>query len=378
MRPRRSFGSRFITLYAASALFALGVIGCGNGASAEADDTSPGGAGSGAAGGAGSSGSAGVGATASGGGTSGSGGDGSFDVDNFVQRLAKVRCDNLMRCYPTIGWMWEHECRAWMPSRLKARTYDAIPPLLEKATVVYHPEFVDDCLSDLGTSACADINALQPESCIAIFEGTSPSACTDDFECNGGYCCEEECVPRGDAGGECQLHSHCQNGLLCGADGCHKPNSVGASCSGYECEYGTVCGGPSDECEDETDVFSRPPAPEPAALGEVCVLAGFPDRCPDFDYCGNATSSIYLDNCAGASTCDSSAAVDERVCKELAVPGEDCRKHEDCTPLSACLSGSCALLKETGEECSRPRECLSAFCPAGECIPLTQWCSRGI
>ena len=366
MRLRRSFCPRLTTLYATAALFSLGFAGCG-GDSSTADDTSPGGAGSGAAGGVGSSGTAGVGATASGGGTSGSGGDDAFDMDDFVERLAKVRCDNLVRCYPTLGWTWEYECRAWMPARLRSRFFASIPALLEKGSVSYHPERVQQCLDDLATQECAAINATRLASCESIFEGSSAGECTSDFECASGHCCGGTCTDDATLGAACRRDEDCESSLVCSKNECSPRSTVGQPCNGDGCEYGLVCDKVREICEDPTG-HTYGLDEDPAPSGAECTASTDMAFCPDWGFCRLSGGLLQTDNCIGASVCTMIRVPSEWICKELVDLGEECSNDAECVPLTRC-TGTCDPLKENGAECARPWECLSNNCRESLCAP---------
>ncbi len=349
-------------------LAALLAPACGNSDSNGGTGQPSGGGGSGAASGGGG---ANAGTAGTDGGGSGSSGNGAFDVDDFVARIAKVRCDNLLRCYPNAGWVWEYECRAWMPARLKARTYDALPPLIDAGGVVYRPELVDACLGELASQECRDVNAVSPESCDRVFEGTSDGACTVTLECAAGsYCCEDECLPLvGKDDGTCFLDEQCEDGLRCFRGKCDEPAGLDEPCDELRCAYGSVCDGRSDECKPLADIYSVFPMPDPAPLGAPCESNTRVERCPDWAYCGSFSSLIFLDTCTGASVCPSRFDL-EQICQERTQPGGACFNNADCAPLSGCWTRTCVALKTTGEECSDSTECLSEFCTESRCSPI--------
>lgn len=201
--------------------------------------------------------------------------------------------------------------------------------------------------------------SVEQLTCDALISGDGPpmgcqvsgtlavgTACTDDSQCQSGYCRSGSpcgvCITPATAGQACSDASPCMRGLHCTAGFCTVGGDVGAVCDGTRpCRAGLYCGG--SVCKAR------------AKLGQPCG-GGTNPSCELGLTCRN---SICVSLLRAGSTCDPT------------LPGQQCSQFHSCDGASKrCVATKVANL---GEACDTALLCREGYCgPDKRCVPQIQ------
>ena len=307
--------------------------------------------------------------------------------------LATGICRGYAKCGGTEGLELQKDCIARLAARFTESSGPVIEAGLESETIVYNPDFIQECSGRLAN--CGMTNQM-PESCRAMVNGTTAdgASCTADLECKvGSACvpgagdtCPGTCTPWAAAGGACTGDGDCERGLKCNDDDdkCEVPLAEGVACEDNdECGYFLVCidadgsGSAGTTCESsvklQTAGFEQEcgssASPPTAPLCQntfsctkvdgtgVCVAAsdagasclpGFPDPCPQAQYCE-------------ATKCAPLPKADEACVTYSIVLNKQCAAGFFCNDAT-----KCQVLIENGSTCDEAKydgkDCVSGIC----------------
>lgn len=342
------------------------------------------------------------------GGTSGSGGSGGagVPVDELPQRYAAAACGAIEDCVGNLFQFFTNgeDCETLSEREFREGTLGQLKQDIDDGKIVYDGTKAEACFTALRARGCDLFVAGTTPECDAAIDGTVESGgecdntgqCKGDLYCNANGMCPGTCTARGPAGSDCRSNDHCQDGLVCSEDTekCVQPSKKGESCGGGvepDCVGGLLCSGEDEDmgtpgtCDDADQVFVgkvgdtcsfdtgtfcdlglscvvqsfTPPqtidlrCAEASSSGGACKW-GFPDPCPDDEYCDADPESGSFDG----------------TCQTLPTAGQPCVDSIGgigCAPFHRCVDGTCASLQENGGQCSDDEACYSGNCDGGGC-----------
>jgi hypothetical protein len=294
-----------------------------------------------------------------------------FEGITLEQRQAEethARCEQLTRC----GLFGdEATCVAFIRPKDERALFAAVA----NGTVLYRPTSENACLRELANVSCdrtARDARLPPLSCEGAFVGTraAGASCAFDEQCSTGRCSLEPCEdtmccagtckrPRGAAGGSCQRHDDCIDGLYCAIDQtCTRLGAANASCtSDVGCDIGLAC--VSGICRGLPRMGEACPYGRCADIGarcasSICVPVGLP-----------GVSCVDDSECSQYGRCDSGRCID--------IPGLGMPCDGRCAGVAFCMNGVCAMPLENGEPCGAFNQCASQLCAEG---PIFDVCAE--
>jgi MYXO-CTERM domain-containing protein len=204
--------------------------------------------------------------------------------------------------------------------------------------------------------------------------GACATTCSGDAQCQSTrYCSGGSCLAKRAQGESCTAVNQCQSGLFC-TDGvccnaqcsgqcerCNAPSNVGtcvatsgtpvsprSACGGNGA--GTTCGSTCNGSNRTACVF---PGSQTSCRAASCT-AGSQTLAANCDGAGNCPTTVQ--DC-GAYTCDAGGVA----CRTT------CSSNSHCESGHYCDGGTCAPLRENGQDCSVDGQCDSASCVDGVC-----------
>ena len=327
-------------------------------------------------------------------------------IDDVPEMIASEACAALSDCYGAeLSWVLGGEdCK----TRVQAQFEDAISALeasIEAGRTTYDGTRIEACLAAVRAAGCNVGEAFESDVCRSAIDGKVETGgeCAFDHECSGdAYCksssaCPGTCAAAEAVGGNCETNDQCSVGLYCASDTkrCYQPPAAGDLCGGSEateCAPGLFCAGANDSgkagnCRALSEVLVKadgeacnPDAGELCVSGLTCTLdtfdpatsaiawkcaaraasgaackAGFPEHCPNGEFCELAQDSL------------------DGTCRALPEDGEACavppfgQTPTLCAPYTRCESGTCRSLASIGAACQDDAICHSEHCLAGTC-----------
>lgn len=332
-------------------------------------------------------------------------------LEDAPRAISNAVCEAVFRCVPLQEMVFEsaESCATLFEERFVAASFGLIEDAVEEDRVRYDQEKAQQCLDDLATAECTDIDLRSVGSCADVFVGTVQrgETCTLDEECEGesfclfGDACPGTCSELLSAGETCVDDGNCESGLVCSeaTSRCVRPSSEGDACEQGEpqCASPYICLGADEEtgepgtCLSTTNLLVREEGEacsfiggepvlcqeglacriedinltdgivstchEIATEGDACGVA-LPPMCPSGYYC----AGIDLEGAQFSGSCEPSPKQGDACSDDIFSP---------CAPGLLCLDGTCTASKENGESCTLGVECLSENCVDGGCAPLS-------
>jgi hypothetical protein len=317
--------------------------------------------------------------------------------------LAGAACSKLEACYADLSDVVDAllgGCRARVEGSVTNATLPRVQMAIAMGTVVYDEMAAGACIGALSSASCSTIASGSLESmCAEAFQGTVAlgGMCNIDEECEGdafcqfGGSCPGTCTATGAAGADCSGDDQCAAGLQCNAGSCAAPAGHGAACGGpsggADCAGGDFCVGESSTsagiCRSPGEIFT-------VAEGGTCDVKGFvlcrtglsctamasAGGAPVF-VCrpgvgaGAACSVGFPDPCPDDQFCDADISAGELagMCRALPTAGQACARgvFTRCAEGFICNSGTCARVQPNGGPCTMSDECFSSTCDGTVC-----------
>ncbi|MBL8602989.1 MAG: hypothetical protein JNK72_13780 [Myxococcales bacterium] len=198
----------------------------------------------------------------------------------------------------------------------------------------------------------------------SVDTGTTPTRCTADRDCQGGYCntATNSCV----ASLPCSTPTNCRDGYTCDSrnvcvPGCSSDAQCSALGAGLVCDTATRRCAPSGRCSSNSDCAATPATP--VCLGGSCQ----PDanRC-QFDYqCTGSGQSCVDGQCIVGCTAQNAATVCAagQVCTSGRCgypPSGSCANG--CASGQLCVSGACLATCQNDAQCGDGQRCDYGVC----------------
>lgn len=384
------------------------------GATADAgEDSSAGTGGSGGAagmgGGAGVGGAAGAGGTGVGGSAGGTGDAGPQEVtlDDLGAALAEATCANLQACAGPLAELAYHEddCVAFYTAAMEDTIVGAIQRSVHEGAFTYDPVLGAECVKQLLDWAsqtppvCADLQKGLDECRAAIGGlGGAGAACTNYYECQSGYYCENDAACPGTCsaflqqGQPCVKTEQCGIGMACvenligdgGKSGtCEPYTPTNGACGATKppCVVGDYC--VNNKCLRLANAFTTQTDYECYSTGVMCapglscVFNGLPflskGTCTEPIVAGQPCSVGVPEACATGLYCTYGAGLNPK-CLALPTENQACAGatvqlagiSPPCAAGLACVDGICLTRKRLDEACQGDTQCYSTLCsPAG-------------
>lgn len=315
--------------------------------------------------------------------------------------IATVFCSALEDCFGELLDVFPaQDCEENLEKQYRNEEFAALEQAVDAGTVRYDAKEAPECLRALQKLGCDIATQRSPAACESALQGTVllGGSCSVNAECEGdAFCdlsagtCPGVCAELRQEGENCDSDSACSNGLSC-AGTCERAATAGQSCGGAQgadCRVGLVCRGSTDTesgtCANADAVLSQELG-EPCHPGETrlckaglscaytgrasseqtfacaekvghgadCTL-GFPDPCPDGEFCD----------------VDPLGDLTDGTCVALPGAGQPCLVGEfrtsACASSLSCINEVCTAVKANGAACRTEAECYGGRCVASTC-----------
>jgi hypothetical protein len=309
-------------------------------------------------------------------------------------------CAALERCYGHADLLTDaltgRDCVALNENTLRNGELQYLPDSVAAGRVLWRPEELADCMTDIENLGCDARSQRLPASCQLLIVGTVEVGedCALDEECAGRAFCDREtpatcpgtCAPLRPEGEDCNNNDddQCENGLVCfrGTETCEPLGALGDTCGDGlpACKPGLLCRGQGqgEECVAFDTVYFRRVGEECMRGGALCApglvcesTSGNDGVCAQKVGEDESCKRAIPNQCPVTQYCPATDPGETGTCTDYPGDGEPCiadGRTQTCADGTTCIAGTCRARVDVGEPCMAAGQCWSGACGGdGQC-----------